>query len=115
MIVTSVVVFPSAVLLVFAGPFILGVVSRGHYAASHLEFGLLVLASGLSAFWMSMSVVLVSINRQGEFTYLMVFLYAALVSVPFISGNQLSTVMAASAFVEGVILFVVFQKTMRHL
>lgn len=102
---TLAVMLPAALILSWLGPEILHYMSNGEMSQTHLNFALLGLAASLCAIWTTLGTRLISVNRQSEFSYLALALYALSALMPFAVGKAMTPILVALVVADGLIAF----------
>jgi O-antigen/teichoic acid export membrane protein len=102
---TLAVMLPAALILSWLGPDILHYMSNGEMSQTHLNFALLGLAASLCAIWTTLGTRLISVNRQSEFSYLALALYALSALMPFAVGKAMTPILVALVVADGLIAF----------
>ncbi|MDF2142042.1 hypothetical protein [Paenirhodobacter sp. CAU 1674] len=100
---TAAVMVPAAAALALWGPQLLARLSGGEMQAGWLVLALLGLAALANGVWTTLGTRLLAMNRQSDYAWLVLGLYALVALSPFVAGGRLEFVAFVAAVVEVVV------------
>lgn len=106
---TLLVVVPASVILSVIGPWLLSTISYTSIKVNHIEFVLLGGAAVFCSLWNTLGMQLLSINKQSEFSWFVMFIYFICCMVP-LFFYEYQTILGLLCLLELVIFIFLFFK-----